>query len=70
MKYARFGRTRLAASSVPGRDDLAREGRAQQDKAENQRDVAKKEAEAEKSRATAPLDGAVVVSDGSSNTNS
>jgi hypothetical protein len=38
---------------VTGRNDLIREGHAQQDKAEAQRDVARKEAEAEAARAGA-----------------
>lgn len=39
--------------AVLGRDDLADEGRAQQDKADAQRDAGKKEAEAESARAGA-----------------
>ena len=39
--------------TVTGRADMVREGKAQQDKAEAQRDVAKKEAEAESARAGA-----------------
>jgi hypothetical protein len=35
---------------VTGRNDLTEEGKAQQDKADAQRDVAKKEAEAESAR--------------------
>ena len=35
------------------RDDMVREGKAQQDKADAQQDVAKKEAEAESARAGA-----------------
>ena len=35
---------------MSGRDDLTEEGKAQQDKADAQRDVAKKEAEAEAAR--------------------
>jgi len=41
------GKTKEAVGTVTGRDDLVREGKAQQDKADAQRDVAKKEAEAE-----------------------
>jgi uncharacterized protein YjbJ (UPF0337 family) len=44
------GKAKEVAGSVTGRDDLTREGKAQQDKAEAQRDVAKKEAEAEAAR--------------------
>jgi uncharacterized protein YjbJ (UPF0337 family) len=44
------GKTKEAVGNVIGQDDLAREGAAQQDKAEAQRDVAKKEAEAEAAR--------------------
>ena len=39
--------------TVTGRDDLIRDGKAQQDKAEAERDVAKKEAEAESARGAA-----------------
>ena len=41
------GKTKEAVGNVVGQDDLAREGHAQQEKAEAQRDAAKKEAEAE-----------------------
>ncbi|UQX10289.1 CsbD family protein [Candidatus Mycobacterium methanotrophicum] len=44
-----------AAGSVLGQDDLAREGRAQQDKAEAQRDAAKREAEADAARGSAEV---------------
>jgi uncharacterized protein YjbJ (UPF0337 family) len=44
------GKTKEAVGNVIGQDDLAREGAAQQDKAEAQRDAAKKEAEAEAAR--------------------
>lgn len=47
------GKAKEAVGTVTGRDDLAREGEAQQDKADAQRDVAKKEAEAESARAGA-----------------
>jgi uncharacterized protein YjbJ (UPF0337 family) len=47
------GKAKEVGGSVIGRDDLVREGEAQQDKADAQRDVAKKEAEAESSRAGA-----------------
>ncbi len=41
------GKAKEAVGTVTGRDDMVREGKAQQDKADAQRDVAKKEAEAE-----------------------
>ena len=44
------GKTKEAVGTVTGRDDLTEEGKAQQDKAEAQRDAAKKEAEAEAAR--------------------
>ncbi|MFZ0833978.1 MAG: CsbD family protein [Mycobacterium sp.] len=44
------GKAKEAAGTVTGRDDLAREGEAQQDKADAQRDAARKEAEAESAR--------------------
>jgi uncharacterized protein YjbJ (UPF0337 family) len=47
------GKAKEVAGAVAGRDDLFREGQAQQDKADAQRDVAKKEAEAESARAAA-----------------
>ena len=47
------GKAKEAAGAVAGRDDLKQEGQAQQDKADAQRDAAKKEAEAE-SGAVAP----------------
>jgi uncharacterized protein YjbJ (UPF0337 family) len=47
------GKAKEVAGVVTGRDELQREGEAQQDKAEAQRDVATKEAEAEKARAEA-----------------
>lgn len=47
------GKVKEAAGAAAGKDELRREGRAQQDKAEAERDVAAKEAEAEKSRAEA-----------------
>jgi uncharacterized protein YjbJ (UPF0337 family) len=52
------GKAKEAAGTVTGNDSLTREGRAQQDKAEAQRDVAAKEAEAEKSRGEASADEA------------
>ena len=47
------GKAKEAVGTVLGRDDLKHEGQAQQDKADAQRDVAKKEAEADASRAAA-----------------
>jgi uncharacterized protein YjbJ (UPF0337 family) len=52
------GKAKEGAGAVLGQDDLAREGRAQQDKAESQREVAQKEAEAEKARGEAKADEA------------
>lgn len=42
------GKAKEAVGTVTGSDDLTEEGKAQQDKAEAQRDAAAKEAEAEK----------------------
>jgi uncharacterized protein YjbJ (UPF0337 family) len=47
------GKAKEAVGAVTGRDELQREGEAQQDKADAQRDVAEKEGEAEKARAVA-----------------
>ena len=47
------GKAKEAVGTVTGRDDMVREGKAQQDKADAQRDVAKKEAQAESARAGA-----------------
>jgi uncharacterized protein YjbJ (UPF0337 family) len=47
------GRAKEAAGALSGDDEMRREGKAQQDKAAAQRDVARSEAEAEKARATA-----------------
>jgi uncharacterized protein YjbJ (UPF0337 family) len=44
------GKAKETAGSVTGRDDLVGEGKAQQDKADAQKDAAKKEAEAESAR--------------------
>jgi uncharacterized protein YjbJ (UPF0337 family) len=44
------GKAKEAAGAAVGNDELRHEGRAQQDKAEAERDVAAKEAEAEKAR--------------------
>ncbi|QLY27665.1 CsbD family protein [Nocardia huaxiensis] len=47
------GKAKEAAGTVFGSDDLRGEGRAQQSRAEDQRQAAKHEAEAEKERAKA-----------------
>ena len=47
------GKAKEVAGAVAGRDDLYREGQAQQDKAESQRNAAQKEAEAESARGAA-----------------
>jgi uncharacterized protein YjbJ (UPF0337 family) len=47
------GKAKEGVGTVTGRDDLVREGKAQQDKADAQQDVAKKEAQAESARAGA-----------------
>jgi uncharacterized protein YjbJ (UPF0337 family) len=44
------GKAKEAVGTVTGRDDLTREGKAQQDKADAQQDAARKEAEAESAR--------------------
>ncbi|MBX9640523.1 MAG: CsbD family protein [Mycobacteriaceae bacterium] len=44
------GKAKEAVGAVTGSDDLKHEGQAQQDKADAQRDVARKEAEAESAR--------------------
>lgn len=44
------GKAKEAVGTVTGRDDLTREGQAQQDKADAQQDAARKEAEAESAR--------------------
>lgn len=49
------GKAKEAVGTVTGRDDLTREGKAQQDKADAQQEVAKKEAAAEKARGEAKL---------------
>ena len=47
------GKVKEAAGALAGKDELRREGQAQQQKADAQRDVAAKEAEADKARAVA-----------------
>jgi uncharacterized protein YjbJ (UPF0337 family) len=44
------GKAKEAVGTVTGRTDLTEEGKAQQDKADAQRDAAKKEAEADAAR--------------------
>jgi uncharacterized protein YjbJ (UPF0337 family) len=50
------GKAKEAAGTVTGRDDLIREGKAQQDKAEAERGADRKEAEAEKARGEAKVE--------------
>ncbi|PQE00483.1 hypothetical protein MPNTM1_05527 [Mycolicibacterium parafortuitum] len=47
------GKAKETIGTVTGRDDMVQEGKAQQDKADAQREVAQKEAEAESARAGA-----------------
>lgn len=47
------GKAKEAVGAVTGKEELKREGEAQQEKASAQRDVAAKEAEADKARAVA-----------------
>ncbi len=47
------GKAKEAAGAVTGNDEMRREGQSQQEKADAERDVARKEAEAEKARAVA-----------------
>lgn len=47
------GKVKEVGGAVLGRDDVVKEGRAQQDKADAQRDAGNKEAEAESARAGA-----------------
>ncbi|HWS92174.1 MAG TPA: CsbD family protein [Mycobacterium sp.] len=49
------GKAKEVIGTFTGRNDLVREGKAQQDKAEAQRNAARKEAEAEKARAKAKV---------------
>jgi len=49
------GKAKEAAGAVIGRGDLRQEGRAQQKKADSDREVAVKEAEAEKARDKAAM---------------
>jgi uncharacterized protein YjbJ (UPF0337 family) len=44
------GKAKEAVGTVTGRDDMTREGQAQQDKADAQQDAARKEAQAEAAR--------------------
>ena len=52
------GKAKEVAGEVSGNEDLEREGKAQQDKAENERDVAEHEAKADTARAEAKADEA------------
>lgn len=52
------GKAKEVAGAVVGRDDLMREGQAQQDKADAQREAAQKEAEAESARKAADINEA------------
>jgi uncharacterized protein YjbJ (UPF0337 family) len=52
------GKAKEVAGEVTGHEDLEREGRAQQDKAANERDVAEHEAKADAARAEAEADEA------------
>jgi uncharacterized protein YjbJ (UPF0337 family) len=47
------GRVKQAAGAITDDEELRREGEAQQEKADAERDVARQEAEAEKARAVA-----------------
>ena len=47
------GKVKEAAGALSNDEEMRQEGRAQQEKAEAQRDVARKEAEAEKARGVA-----------------
>jgi uncharacterized protein YjbJ (UPF0337 family) len=47
------GKAKETVGTVTGRDDMVREGKAQQDKADAQQAAARKEAEAESARAGA-----------------
>lgn len=47
------GKAKEVVGAVTGRDDVKKEGQAQQDKGEAQRDAAKREAEAEAARGAA-----------------
>jgi len=51
------GKAKEVVGSTTGRNDLAREGRTQQDKTQAQRDAAKKQAEAEAARGGAKIAG-------------
>lgn len=50
-----IGKAKEIAGAVLGRNDMIREGQAQQDKADAQRNAAKKEAKAEKARGEAEV---------------
>jgi uncharacterized protein YjbJ (UPF0337 family) len=50
-----FGKAKEVIGTIIGRDDLINEGKAQQDKAEAQRNAGRKEAVAEKARGKAKV---------------
>jgi uncharacterized protein YjbJ (UPF0337 family) len=50
-----LGRTKQVVGIIIGNNDLINQGKAQQDKAEAQREAGRKEAEAEKARSKAKL---------------
>jgi uncharacterized protein YjbJ (UPF0337 family) len=50
------GKAKEVAGAATGKDELRDEGRAQQDKADAEREVAEKEAAAEKARAEAEVE--------------
>jgi len=52
------GKAKEVAGNVTGKEDLRDEGRAQQDKARSEREVAEHEAKAEKARGEAEVDEA------------
>jgi uncharacterized protein YjbJ (UPF0337 family) len=49
------GKAKEVVGNVTGQDELAREGKSQQDKAAAQRDAARKEAEADAARGSAAV---------------
>ncbi len=53
-----FGKAKEVVGTLIGRNDVVREGKAQQDKADAQRTAAKKEAAAEKARGKAKAEEA------------
>ena len=53
-----FGKAKEVIGTIIGRNDVINEGKAQQDKADAQRNAARKEAQAEKARAKAKVEEA------------